>query len=58
MVFKNKDIQYHFFETIIEDCRYLLNVNKASNKHIWREANQCTDFLTNEGHKHDEDLII
>lgn len=42
------------FQAIIEGWRFFMNASKTP---IWREVNQCVDCL-DEGHKHDEDLII
>lgn len=57
-IIKEEDIQCHSLGTIIEDYKYLLEINKAIIKHIWRETNKYADFLANEDHKHNKNWIM
>ena len=47
-----------FLSTVVDDCRYLLErFELKSLKHIFREANGCTDLLAKAGYAQQSDLV-
>lgn len=43
---------------LVEDSRVLLHRTGSTLKHVYREANQCTDHLVRVGAEQEEELVI
>lgn len=57
-IIQQDNVEFHPLRAIIKGCRYLLEVYKVNIINIWREANQWADFMANEGHMHETDLLL